>query len=85
MITESLRQEGLSDDALARVKAPIGLPIGSQTIFEIAVSVVAELIAWRNLGETDARKLSGPSAHVNPTNPNDQDPGHTRAEVIRGK
>ena len=85
MITESLREEGLPNDSLARVKAPIGLPIGSQTIFEIAVSVVAELIAWRNLGEPDARKLAGPSAHVNPANPNDQDPGHTRAEVISSK
>lgn len=82
MITESLRQEGLSADSLARVKAPIGLPIGSQTIFEIAVSVVAELIAWRNLGESDARKLSGPSAHVNPAIVGDLAPGHTRAEVI---
>ena len=85
MITESLREEGLPNDSLARVKAPIGLPIGSQTIFEIAVSVVAELIAWRNLGEPDARKLSGPSAHVNPANSNDQDPGHTRAEVVSNK
>jgi xanthine dehydrogenase accessory factor len=36
---------------LERVYAPIGFDIGSQTVPEIAVSVVAELIAHRNLGE----------------------------------
>ncbi len=30
--------------------APLGLDIGSQTVPEIAVSIVAELIACRNLG-----------------------------------
>lgn len=39
-----LREKGYSTDELARVHAPIGLPIGSQTPYEIAVSVLAELI-----------------------------------------
>ncbi len=34
---------------LAHVHAPLGLEIGSQTVPEIAVSIVAELIAHRNL------------------------------------
>lgn len=82
MITESLHSEGLASDSLARVKAPIGLPIGSQTIFEIAVSVVAEMIAWRNLGESDARKLGGPSAHLIADPSANNGPPHTRAEVV---
>jgi xanthine dehydrogenase accessory factor len=39
-------------EALAKVHAPLGLDIGSQTVPEIAVSIVAELIACRNLGAT---------------------------------
>lgn len=77
MITEALREEGLSEAALSRVRAPIGLPIGSQSVDEIAVSVVAELIAWRNLGEKEARRLAGVSAHLKPGN---ESPEHTRAE-----
>jgi len=50
LIFESLRAEGISEAALARVAAPVGLDIGSQTVTEIAVSIVAELIARRNLG-----------------------------------
>ena len=50
MIFESLREMGIADDDLARVTAPVGLDIGSRTVPEIAVSIVAELIARRNLG-----------------------------------
>ena len=41
---ERLRADGLSDSAVARLKAPIGLNIGARTPYEIAVSVVAEAI-----------------------------------------
>ncbi len=50
LIFDDLRREGVSENALARVRAPLGLNIGSQTVPEIAVSIVAELIAHRNLG-----------------------------------
>ncbi|MBD3367277.1 MAG: hypothetical protein GF405_03745, partial [Candidatus Eisenbacteria bacterium] len=43
-----LMDDGVSEDALARVRAPIGLPIGSDTPEEIAVSIAAELVAVRN-------------------------------------
>ena len=51
LIFEDLLREGISRDALERVHAPLGLDIGSQTVPEIAMSIVAELIACRNLGE----------------------------------
>ncbi len=51
LIFEDLLREGISREALARVYAPLGLSIGSQTVPEIAVSIVAELIAHRNLGQ----------------------------------
>ena len=50
LIFESLREAGISDAALERVAAPVGLEIGSQSVPEIAISIVAELIARRNLG-----------------------------------
>lgn len=50
MIFEDLLREGISQAALEKVYAPIGFDIGSQTVPEIAISVVAELIAHRNLG-----------------------------------
>lgn len=50
MIFESLRDMGIAESALERVSAPVGLDIGSETVPEIAVSIVAELIAKRNLG-----------------------------------
>lgn len=50
MIFDSLRESGIAPESLARVTAPVGFDIGSQTVPEIAVSIVAELIARRNLG-----------------------------------
>ncbi|HSG87639.1 MAG TPA: XdhC family protein [Pseudomonadales bacterium] len=38
-----LRELGLDEAALARLRAPVGLPIGSKTPPEIAISIVAEL------------------------------------------
>lgn len=49
-ITDALRAAGVPEAALARVAMPVGLPIGSRSDAEIAVSIVAELIARRNLG-----------------------------------
>jgi xanthine dehydrogenase accessory factor len=49
LIFEDLLAKGVSQETLGRVHAPLGLPIGSQTVPEIAISIVAELIACRNL------------------------------------
>ena len=46
-----LREEGFPEEALSRVCAPVGLPIGGVTAEEIAVSVTAQLIAYRRLPE----------------------------------
>ena len=48
MIFNDLLAEGVSADALARVYAPLGIDIGSQTVPEIAVSICAELVSHRN-------------------------------------
>ena len=58
LIFEDLLAKGISQAALDRVHAPLGFDIGSQTVPEIAVSIVAELIAHRNLGLADQRHHS---------------------------
>ena len=42
---DRLREEGVSEGALARIHAPIGLDIGSRTPEEVAVAVGAEIVA----------------------------------------
>ena len=44
---EVLRAQGASDEAIARVHAPIGIKCGGRTPAEIAVSIVAQLIQER--------------------------------------
>ena len=55
LIFDDLLAEGISREALERVHAPLGFDIGSQTVPEIAVSIVAELIAHRNLGASPSK------------------------------
>ena len=52
LIYEDLIARGIPAEVLQKVHAPLGFNIGSQTVPEIAVSIVAELIACRNLGAT---------------------------------
>ena len=47
-IFDALQEEGLPTECLARVRAPIGLDIGAVTPAEIAISILAELIAVRH-------------------------------------
>jgi xanthine dehydrogenase accessory factor len=47
VVTKGLTAAGVPARALQRVRVPVGLAIGAVTPEEIAVSVVAELIAWR--------------------------------------
>jgi xanthine dehydrogenase accessory factor len=44
---ERLRREGFSDEQIARIHGPIGLDLGGQTPAEIALSIVAEVVATR--------------------------------------
>jgi xanthine dehydrogenase accessory factor len=45
-----LRARGFGDEAIARLRTPLGLAIGAQTPEEIAVSVLAELVSARRGG-----------------------------------
>ena len=46
-ILSHLRADGISEESLARVYAPIGLDLGGPTPKKIAVSILAEVIAVR--------------------------------------
>jgi xanthine dehydrogenase accessory factor len=59
LIFDDLRAEGIEARHLERVSAPVGLEIGSQSVAEIAISIVAELIARRNLGARAAARHDG--------------------------
>jgi xanthine dehydrogenase accessory factor len=56
LIYEDLIAKGVSPEALAKVHAPLGFEIGARTVPEIAISIVAELIAHRNLGTSELPK-----------------------------
>lgn len=45
---ERLRAQGLPPEQLARMRAPIGLNIGGRSPAEIALSIMAEMVAVRN-------------------------------------
>lgn len=50
VVVKGLTRAGVPRAALERVRVPVGLAIGAVTPEEIAVSVVAELVAWRRQG-----------------------------------
>ena len=47
-IKNRLKTEGISDNQLSRLTAPVGLPMVSNTPEEIAISVAAQLLQLRN-------------------------------------
>jgi xanthine dehydrogenase accessory factor len=55
-VYKALEQEGYRPEEMERVYAPMGLDIGALSPEEIAVSIVAELIAVRRNAETSAHK-----------------------------
>lgn len=44
----TLRQRGVDEESLARVRSPAGLDLGPSGQAEIGVAVLAEFVAWRN-------------------------------------
>ena len=47
-VLAALRARGVDEEALAHVRSPAGLDLGPSTQEEIAVAVLAELVAWRH-------------------------------------
>jgi xanthine dehydrogenase accessory factor len=57
-VVHELEREGFSREVFEKVFAPMGLEIGAESPEEIAVSVVAEMIAARRMPDSDWRSLS---------------------------
>jgi xanthine dehydrogenase accessory factor len=72
-VLDLLRQQGVAEQELARVQVPVGLDIGAQTAAEIALSVLAQIVAVRagktagSLAEARERALSQPAAKTEAT------------------
>ena len=51
IVLEKLREEGFDADELKKVRAPIGLDIGAVSPEEVALAILAEIVAERRGGE----------------------------------
>jgi len=65
ILLETLQKEGVDPSDFERVYAPIGIEIGSETPEEIAVSIVAELVAVRK--KLDVRGLKDTLRSLRPS------------------
>ena len=59
-LSAKLAREGVSQDRLAKLKAPAGLDLGAITPDEIAISIVAEIVAARR--SKQSRGIASPAA-----------------------
>jgi xanthine dehydrogenase accessory factor len=87
LIVEDLTRKGIRPESLEPIHAPLGLPIGSRTVPEIAVSIVAELIACRNQGGSSRPTRTGPALRVGSGGSGEESEGHlpTRTHTIASK
>jgi xanthine dehydrogenase accessory factor len=56
---KKLKEQGISEDKLNRIHAPIGIELNAETPREIAVSILAEIIAHHRGGSGQAMKWMG--------------------------
>jgi xanthine dehydrogenase accessory factor len=61
---ERLREQGVSEEALARISAPCGLDIGARTPAETAISVLAEILTLR--AHRSGERLAETSGPIHP-------------------
>ena len=56
-VLADLRARGLDEETLARIRCPAGLDLGPSSQEEIAVAILAELVAWRHTRPGAAAEL----------------------------
>lgn len=54
IVLQRLREKGTAEDRLAKVRAPVGLDIGAVTPEEVALAIMAEIVAVRRGGSGDS-------------------------------
>ncbi|MCF7804749.1 MAG: XdhC/CoxI family protein [Candidatus Marinimicrobia bacterium] len=59
-VLEHLRKDGFGEELLSTVHTPVGLNIGAETPFEIAVSILSEMIAVKRGMDTDSLSMKLP-------------------------
>jgi xanthine dehydrogenase accessory factor len=57
-VVKELEKDGIPREALERIHAPMGLEIGAVSPEEIAISVVAEMVAVRRNAASNWRSVS---------------------------
>jgi xanthine dehydrogenase accessory factor len=65
-VLADLRGRGLDEETLARVRCPAGLDLGPSSQEEIAVAILAELVAWRHTKPGSTAELVDPIEAIDP-------------------
>ncbi len=65
-VLAELRARGLDEEALARVRCPAGLDLGPSSQEEIAVAILAELVAWRHTKPGSPAELVEQAVAIDP-------------------
>lgn len=69
VILNHLREQGVPESAIARIKSPAGLDIGAEGAEEIALSIVAEIVRERRAGKltkAGAETVAAPAEAIDP-------------------
>lgn len=61
---EQLRRKGLAPESLSRLRAPVGLPIGGRSPWQIAISILAEFTQWSNAEQKRFFRPDAPDASL---------------------
>ncbi|HXV33223.1 MAG TPA: XdhC family protein [Gaiellaceae bacterium] len=65
-VLAALRDRGLDEEAVLKVRAPAGLDLGPSSQEEIAVAILAELVAWRHTRGEAPLPAEPPAEAVDP-------------------
>lgn len=60
ILAAALQKDGFSEKQLATVHSPVGMDIASETVPEIAVSIISEIIHYSRTGKRTPQSLSYP-------------------------
>jgi xanthine dehydrogenase accessory factor len=65
-VLAALRARGLAEEDVLKVRAPAGLDLGPSSQEEIAVAILAELVAWRHTRGEATLLAETPAEAVDP-------------------